>query len=722
METLQFTVDAALLRELGERLVGQPHIALAELIKNAYDADATLVQVRVEEDLIEIADNGHGMNAREFRDYWMRIGSPHKASVRTSRERQRSLTGSKGVGRLAAQFLATRLELSTSSGPDSGFLYARVNWEEAIRARELTQAEAEVDFRATPADYPNNSLTGTRLTLRGLRQTWDADGLRELGQELWPLQPPFGAAAETGDAFEIDLQTSDAAGLAEFKFQMGAVLRLWQARIVGRVFEGENEGDQSGPRARHVTVTVRFEDGSRFPLDMDLRLSHLDSVAFEIRVFNLRNRQRYGIPVEEARAYFRRFGGVHLYDAGFHLPYYGAQADWLGIEQDHSHRLSMSALLPAQLQTEGGLEYLPTNARLYGVVNIDTGAEQSEAKSEGRDVTDALTIQVSRDRLVDNAAYRELVTVVRTAVDFYATRAAIRAAHEAEADDSPAGQLLTTEARTLEDVVEAVREELSDRSYRRLHSAIEGVGAAAESEAQKIARQAGLLGALATAGIAAVAYEHEAARQLEQLDAIVAQLQRMGPNGRKVGEQLDRWAVRARAVRSLFTPLLDEENREVVRTLRARAVLEQVADQTGPLLRGMEVELDEVDDRLLLPTGTFAEWSALWQNVFVNAANASLDSRRRVIRVRSDRRGRTTAIVAMDTGVGIDLNDAERYFEPFERGTRLSPTARGLGAGGTGLGLTIVRMVARNLGCEARFVSPPVPGFKTAFELSWRRA
>jgi hypothetical protein len=44
---LRFTVDSALLRELGERLVGQPHVALAELIKNSYDADASVVEVKV---------------------------------------------------------------------------------------------------------------------------------------------------------------------------------------------------------------------------------------------------------------------------------------------------------------------------------------------------------------------------------------------------------------------------------------------------------------------------------------------------------------------------------------------------------------------------------------------------------------------------------------------------------------------------------------------------
>ena len=40
-----FTVDTHVFRELGELLVGRDSTALIELIKNAYDADATLVVV-----------------------------------------------------------------------------------------------------------------------------------------------------------------------------------------------------------------------------------------------------------------------------------------------------------------------------------------------------------------------------------------------------------------------------------------------------------------------------------------------------------------------------------------------------------------------------------------------------------------------------------------------------------------------------------------------------
>src|SRR2546423_640604 len=81
LAVLHFSVDSALLRELGERLVGKPHIALAELIKNSYDADATKVIVSFEGDRLSVADNGSGMTFTEFQDYWMRIGSPHKQKI-----------------------------------------------------------------------------------------------------------------------------------------------------------------------------------------------------------------------------------------------------------------------------------------------------------------------------------------------------------------------------------------------------------------------------------------------------------------------------------------------------------------------------------------------------------------------------------------------------------------------------------------------------------------
>ncbi|MCY4671610.1 MAG: ATP-binding protein, partial [Rhodococcus sp.] len=68
----KFTVDTHLFRELGELLVGRDSTALIELIKNAYDADATRVTVYGERldspahGSIVVADDGVGMTEEQF--------------------------------------------------------------------------------------------------------------------------------------------------------------------------------------------------------------------------------------------------------------------------------------------------------------------------------------------------------------------------------------------------------------------------------------------------------------------------------------------------------------------------------------------------------------------------------------------------------------------------------------------------------------------------------
>jgi hypothetical protein len=214
MQTLPFTVDSALLRELGERLVGRAHIALAELIKNAYDADATSVTVRFGDNRIEVIDNGHGMTFDEFRDFWMRIGSPHKQKQNVSRELKRPLTGSKGVGRLAVQFLARNLELHTvAKGPERTELRARVDWDEAVNTGTLTEARARWEEKPRDTEYAAASRHGTAIILTNLNQIWDIESVSKLAQEVWMLQPPFGGRPATRgapgrrEAFEVTVES-----------------------------------------------------------------------------------------------------------------------------------------------------------------------------------------------------------------------------------------------------------------------------------------------------------------------------------------------------------------------------------------------------------------------------------------------------------------------------------------------------------------------------------
>ncbi|WP_370194986.1 ATP-binding protein [Aurantimonas coralicida] len=80
--SLPFTIESRLIRELGERLVRQPDVAMLELVKNSYDADATECAVTVGNDRLVISDDGNGMNFADFRDGWMRLGTSSKGTAR----------------------------------------------------------------------------------------------------------------------------------------------------------------------------------------------------------------------------------------------------------------------------------------------------------------------------------------------------------------------------------------------------------------------------------------------------------------------------------------------------------------------------------------------------------------------------------------------------------------------------------------------------------------
>ena len=95
---VSFQTEGRLLQELGERLVAKANVALMELIKNAYDADASECRVKFDGEHVEVSDDGHGMTENEFIQNWMHIATPDKQRRRRSRRYKRTVTGSKGIG------------------------------------------------------------------------------------------------------------------------------------------------------------------------------------------------------------------------------------------------------------------------------------------------------------------------------------------------------------------------------------------------------------------------------------------------------------------------------------------------------------------------------------------------------------------------------------------------------------------------------------------------
>ncbi len=728
---MRFSVDSALLRELGERLVGKPAVALAELVKNSYDADApeVIVEVRPDQDRITVWDRGHGMTLGQFERFWMRIGTSHKQDERVSPRYGRPMTGSKGVGRLSAQFLAHQLRIRTIPRPpsDEPGIEAWVDWDAAASKGNLT--EAEVEYRELREDLGIGEC-GTFIELQGLKQTWTGEDITSLAAELWWIQPPFDALAPANQAERASepsiapadpgmqvLFESNEDEARVFDARMRAILDIWLARLVGRNDEGRVQVSLQFAGEAPMVQQFRLEDNS------NAAAHALHAGEFDIRVYGLKRRQPRGIKVAIAREYMNRWGGIHVYDTGFRLPFYGEpQNDWLHIEQDHSHRLTLSKLLPKEMMVAGGLSFLPTTSRLLGAVRVNTGLErEAHARSQGKP-QDGLQIQITRDRLVANQAHDELTRMVRWALDWYANEEARReftkkdASRPTERTDLVVERLEQVFDRFAARIPEDIRDELAER--------LTAVSAAVDEERLVQTRDAGLLAALATAGMASVAYGHELTKLLAALDDAVRHLQGLeaggaGPEAQEAITRLQAISKRARALGSLFGFVADEDMRSQRRRYRARGLLTDLVRQLDFLKPGIEVDLSGLPDDVRLPEATAAEWFSLFQNVFTNAFNALLDSDERRVAAIFRRSGASRAIVVQDTGVGVDLATSQDLFEPFVRHLAITPQRRALGYGGTGLGLTIVRMVARAVGCDVSFTEPD-PGFHTAFRLAWK--
>src|SRR5258708_29923649 len=128
-----FRPRARIIQTLGRDLISNETIAIQELIKNAYDADASRVTISFEEPLtpghgaIIIVDNGDGMTLDTLRKSWMEPATVSKLR-KTKTRKGRRVTGEKGIGRFAAARVARILEMVTVPRGRGEQVSGRFDW------------------------------------------------------------------------------------------------------------------------------------------------------------------------------------------------------------------------------------------------------------------------------------------------------------------------------------------------------------------------------------------------------------------------------------------------------------------------------------------------------------------------------------------------------------------------------------------------------------------
>ena len=166
-EELKMSFDPNTIEHLGVRMYSTLPPVLAELIANAYDADATNVSLTLidkGEKKIIIEDDGVGMSFEEINSKFLRIGRPRRQEENTQiTAGNRKVIGKKGLGKLSFFGIAHEIEIATKKdGNENIFM---MSWE---------------DIKATKSEYKpkvvkkdgNCSVKehGTRITLRKIKE------------------------------------------------------------------------------------------------------------------------------------------------------------------------------------------------------------------------------------------------------------------------------------------------------------------------------------------------------------------------------------------------------------------------------------------------------------------------------------------------------------------------------------------------------------------------
>lgn len=143
---LKMTFDPYTIEHLGVRMYSILPPVLAELIANAYDADAEHVVLtlndEIEEKEIVIEDDGTGMSFQEINDYFLRIGRNRRLDHRSDTTcKGRKIIGKKGLGKLSFFGIAHEIEVSTKKGGKENAF--RMEWEHIINGGQ-TEYKPEI--------------------------------------------------------------------------------------------------------------------------------------------------------------------------------------------------------------------------------------------------------------------------------------------------------------------------------------------------------------------------------------------------------------------------------------------------------------------------------------------------------------------------------------------------------------------------------------------------
>jgi hypothetical protein len=394
---VSFRPRARLVGVLGEQLISDPAVGLIELVKNAYDADATevTVELRSPQDptrgSVVVVDNGWGMTLQDVESKWLSPAVDHKERGKHRGERSprgRLPIGEKGVGRFAVHHLGRRLRLITRSSGENEIVL-EIDWDR-FDASDVFLDGLTLKAVEREPDTFRDGATGTRLEITGLRAGWSDTLLRKIHRTLRRLQSPL---REEALDFRIRLVCPD---FPEFE-NIDPTDILERAHYEFRAVVQPDGACDYEYICRHPAVTPRSRSGTDdlIPVSaQDLAERPPECGPFWLNLYVWDRSSNYlqasGVSRHELDAHC----GVSLFrDSLRVLPYGEPGDDWLYLDQER---------IQAPAERIG-------NNQVIGLVLVD-----QSTNLQLRDKT-------NREGLIETQAFQDLRTLVRAAIRLFTT-------------------------------------------------------------------------------------------------------------------------------------------------------------------------------------------------------------------------------------------------------------------------------------------------------------
>ncbi|MBN9050375.1 MAG: ATP-binding protein [Rhizobiales bacterium] len=417
---LTFKVKPRLLTLLGEQLIRDANLAVFELVKNAYDADATMCLVTVinpddqATGKIIIEDDGTGMSEATLRDVWMMIATDVKLLQRQADKRTKKFNryplGEKGLGRLSIHKLGHDITMITRTRGGEEIVL-EFDWDAIESADDLDNAFITLQKRK-PETFPGNNH-GTRFEVTRLREVWTRGSLRRLYRSVNSLCSPFKGPAD----FEVSLSAPGREEWLKNMFTADDAHKCALYHIRGSIDGdvGAFEYSFTPPSAFEKQLNKR-KAKLKFPLEkredrksvsLDLSGHKIGKVEFDFWMFDRDPSVLKAVTgdVKGLKSYLDENGGIRIYRDGIRVYDFGEPGnDWLNLDL---RRVNTPTARTSNNQILGALRLDATASDDLREKTNREGFIENPAFEDFRDAVIAVLTQVEAEKGKDQKRIRE---------------------------------------------------------------------------------------------------------------------------------------------------------------------------------------------------------------------------------------------------------------------------------------------------------------------------